>query len=173
MWCPPRIAFMDTTSSPSQYTREASTRIAAQHRFLKWFDCIIICCSVTFVVQSSVRSSTACNILQHVRAWLLQENVWIHPEYSANTKNNDLSIITLYTPFTLNSNVATMPLAASTATFNAGTSCTVSGWGDTVEGTRLNSASNISLILIVGCCRRFDFRHVAICICLDCGQNDV
>lgn len=58
----------------------------------------------------------------------------IHSLYSDKTIVNDLAIIKLATPFTLNAYVATMALPASTASFASGLSCTASGWGYATAG---------------------------------------
>lgn len=74
---------------------------------------------------------------------------WTHPQFSSSTMYNDLAIITLASPFTLNSKVATMPLAAPSASFSAGTSCTVSGWGDTSSGGSTSNTLQYASVSIV------------------------
>lgn len=66
-----------------------------------------------------------------------QESYELHPWYSAETSKNvynDLAMIKLSSPFTLNKYVAAMALPASTTTFATGLSCTASGWGYAYAG---------------------------------------
>ncbi|XP_022529987.2 trypsin-3 [Astyanax mexicanus] len=58
-----------------------------------------------------------------------------HPSYSSLTFNNDIMLIKLKSPATLNSYVSTVALPSSCA--SAGTYCLISGWGNT-----LSSGSN-------------------------------
>ena len=170
LWWPPRTASPDSQSPPAQCTRVVSTRIAAQHRVLWWY-----APSFLDILVLLVESVNYCMRLSFSLCSLLQATIWIHPQYSSTTMYNDLAIVTLASPFTLNSNVATLPLAASTATFNTGILCTVSGWGDTVFGRALtvDAASVVLLMFIVGCCRRFDFQHTAVRIGVDCEPVDM
>ncbi|EDL13558.1 RIKEN cDNA 2210010C04, isoform CRA_a [Mus musculus] len=54
-----------------------------------------------------------------------------HPNYNANTYNNDIMLIKLKTAATLNSRVSTVALPRSCP--SAGTRCLVSGWGNTLS----------------------------------------
>ncbi|XP_072506396.1 trypsin-like [Notamacropus eugenii] len=54
-----------------------------------------------------------------------------HPSYSSSTLNNDIMLIKLKTAATLNSRVATVSLPSSCA--STGTSCLISGWGNTAS----------------------------------------
>ncbi|CAL8340321.1 trypsin-1 [Gadus morhua] len=56
-----------------------------------------------------------------------------HPNYSSYNIDNDVMLIKLRTPATLNQYVQTVALPAACAA--AGTMCTVSGWGDTMSST--------------------------------------
>ncbi|NXI37847.1 TRY1 protein, partial [Galbula dea] len=58
-----------------------------------------------------------------------------HPGYSASTLDNDIMLIKLATPAQLNKAVQTIPLPTSCVT--TGTTCLISGWGNT-----LSSGSN-------------------------------
>ncbi|KAJ7335420.1 hypothetical protein JRQ81_013361 [Phrynocephalus forsythii] len=58
-----------------------------------------------------------------------------HPKYSASTLNNDIMLIKLSSPATLNNKVKTITLPSSCV--SAGTQCLISGWGNT-----LSSVSN-------------------------------
>uniref|UniRef100_A0A8C9S791 trypsin n=1 Tax=Scleropages formosus TaxID=113540 RepID=A0A8C9S791_SCLFO len=54
-----------------------------------------------------------------------------NPSYSSSTLNNDIMLIKLSQPATLNSYVRTVPLPTSCA--SAGTMCLISGWGNTLS----------------------------------------
>ncbi|CAL8258641.1 unnamed protein product [Boreogadus saida] len=56
-----------------------------------------------------------------------------HPNYSSYNIDNDVMLIKLRTPATLNQYV--QPVALPTACAAAGTMCLVSGWGDTMSST--------------------------------------
>ncbi|KAK0150815.1 Trypsin-1 [Merluccius polli] len=56
-----------------------------------------------------------------------------HPNYSSYNINNDIMLIKLRTPATLNAYV--QAVALPTACAPAGTMCTVSGWGNTMSST--------------------------------------
>nr|XP_021548722.1 cationic trypsin isoform X2 [Neomonachus schauinslandi] len=51
-----------------------------------------------------------------------------HPKYNKNTLNNDIMLIKLSSPATLNSRVSAVSLPKSCAA--AGTQCLISGWGN-------------------------------------------
>ncbi|XP_044533306.1 trypsin-like, partial [Gracilinanus agilis] len=54
-----------------------------------------------------------------------------HPKYNSFTINNDIMLIKLKTPATLNSRVSPITLPTSCAA--TGTSCLISGWGNTLS----------------------------------------
>ncbi|KAM7421191.1 hypothetical protein PAMA_015379 [Pampus argenteus] len=56
-----------------------------------------------------------------------------HPKYSSYNINNDIMLIKLKTPATLNEFV--QPVALPTSCAPAGTMCRVSGWGNTMSST--------------------------------------
>ncbi|KAM7383207.1 hypothetical protein PAMP_002878 [Pampus punctatissimus] len=56
-----------------------------------------------------------------------------HPQYSGYTLENDIMLIKLKTPATLNEYV--QPVALPTSCAPAGTMCIVSGWGNTMSST--------------------------------------
>ncbi|KAL2084245.1 hypothetical protein ACEWY4_019763 [Coilia grayii] len=56
-----------------------------------------------------------------------------HPRYSSNKIDNDIMLIKLSKPATLNQYV--QPVALPTSCASAGTRCTVSGWGMTMSST--------------------------------------
>ncbi|XP_048196330.1 anionic trypsin-2-like [Perognathus longimembris pacificus] len=55
----------------------------------------------------------------------------IHPQYNSTTAVNDILLIKLSSPASLNSRVATMSLPSSCAP--AGTQCLISGWGNVLS----------------------------------------
>ncbi|XP_055458113.1 cationic trypsin-3 [Psammomys obesus] len=61
-----------------------------------------------------------------------------HPKYNSKTYDNDIMLIKLKSPATLNSRVSTISLPKSCPT--SGTKCLVSGWGNTLSsGTKYPS----------------------------------
>ncbi|XP_051007611.1 anionic trypsin-2 isoform X1 [Acomys russatus] len=54
-----------------------------------------------------------------------------HPNFSSRTLDNDIMLIKLSSPVTLNARVATVSLPTSCAA--AGTQCLISGWGNTLS----------------------------------------
>jgi uncharacterized repeat protein (TIGR01451 family) len=62
--------------------------------------------------------------------------VIVHPNYNSNTFDNDIALVKLTTPFTLNSTVSTIvPLTTEVGSFaNPGVTATVTGWGTTSSG---------------------------------------
>jgi secreted trypsin-like serine protease len=60
--------------------------------------------------------------------------LYVHPSYDANTYNNDIALIRLSSPVTLNGRVATIALARDATLGDAGATALVSGWGTTSSG---------------------------------------
>jgi len=58
-----------------------------------------------------------------------------HPNYNANTMANDIALMRVSSPFTLNSNVAAATIAGSS--FNPASQLTVAGWGTLSSGGSL------------------------------------
>uniref|UniRef100_A0A8C8UBP2 Trypsin 5 n=1 Tax=Peromyscus maniculatus bairdii TaxID=230844 RepID=A0A8C8UBP2_PERMB len=54
-----------------------------------------------------------------------------HPKFNSKTLDNDIMLIKLASPVTLNARVATVALPTSCAP--AGTQCLISGWGNTLS----------------------------------------
>lgn len=54
-----------------------------------------------------------------------------HPQYNAQTDVNDIALIKLSSPATLNDRVSPVCLAASSEVFNGGERCVTTGWGYT------------------------------------------
>merc|ERR1712002_825150 len=65
--------------------------------------------------------------------WISSSRVIRHPNYSSYNTNNDIMLIKLSKPATLNQYVQTVALPTSCAP--AGTMCLVSGWGNTMSST--------------------------------------
>ncbi|XP_036399594.1 chymotrypsin B-like [Megalops cyprinoides] len=57
------------------------------------------------------------------------EAVFTHPEWNPYTINNDISLIKLTAPVTMNPRVSPVCLAASTDVYSPGMRCVTSGWG--------------------------------------------
>lgn len=57
-----------------------------------------------------------------------------HPLYNSNSQENDICLLRLSSPLTLNSVVAPVTLPAQGAATATGTDCVVSGWGTTSSG---------------------------------------
>uniref|UniRef100_A0A3Q1J8H0 Peptidase S1 domain-containing protein n=1 Tax=Anabas testudineus TaxID=64144 RepID=A0A3Q1J8H0_ANATE len=61
-------------------------------------------------------------------------NAIIHPSYNSQTHDNDIYLLQLASPVTLNSYIQPICLAASGSTFYNGTDSWVTGWGATASG---------------------------------------
>lgn len=58
----------------------------------------------------------------------------VHEHYDRNTFTNDIALVKLSTPLTLNTVVQAITLPAQEAFVAPGTNCTTTGWGSTLEG---------------------------------------
>lgn len=67
------------------------------------------------------------------------KDIYIHPKWDPMTTDNDLALIRLDKPATLNSRVNTICLPEDKYQFPPGTKCTISGWGTTQEGGEVSS----------------------------------
>ncbi|KAM3626091.1 uncharacterized protein V6R79_022369 [Siganus canaliculatus] len=65
-----------------------------------------------------------------------------HPSYSSWTTNNDITLIKLSSPASLNSRVSTVCLPSSSDSFSTGQICATSGWGR----TRYNASTTPDLL---------------------------
>ncbi|XP_040190118.1 chymotrypsin A-like isoform X2 [Rana temporaria] len=92
-----------------------------------------------------------------------------HPQYNSQTAVNDIALIKLSSPATLNDRVSPACLAASSDVFGEGESCVTSGWGYTngVTLTKPAKLQQVSLPLLTNtdCQRYFAPRIEASMIC--------
>ncbi|MBN3315993.1 TMPS9 protease, partial [Atractosteus spatula] len=74
-----------------------------------------------------------------------------HPNYDSSTNNNDIALMKLSSSVSFNNYIQPVCLANTSSTFYNGTSCWVTGWGDTVEGgTTLPSTLQEVQLPIIG-----------------------
>ena len=77
------------------------------------------------------------------------ERIYIHPKWDHHTTDNDLALIRLDHPATLNNRVNTICLPEIAYQFPPGTKCTISGWGTTQEGGNPSPVLMQAKVLIV------------------------
>ncbi|XP_010892431.1 trypsin isoform X3 [Esox lucius] len=66
------------------------------------------------------------------------ENIILHPSYDEQTMDYDIMLIKLFQPVNINDYVKPLPLPAKCP--NAGTPCSVSGWGVDIMGEEVNQS---------------------------------
>nr|AAI41305.1 Protease, serine, 3 [Mus musculus] len=71
------------------------------------------------------------NVLEGNEQFVNAAKIIKHPNFNRKTLNNDIMLIKLSSPVTLNARVATVTLPSSCAP--AGTQCLISGWGNTLS----------------------------------------
>ena len=71
------------------------------------------------------------NVLEGNEQFVDAAKIIKHPDFVRKTLNNDIMLIKLSSPVTLNARVATVALPSSCAP--AGTQCLISGWGNTLS----------------------------------------
>uniref|UniRef100_A0A7N5JA88 Anionic trypsin-2 n=1 Tax=Ailuropoda melanoleuca TaxID=9646 RepID=A0A7N5JA88_AILME len=71
------------------------------------------------------------NVLEGNEQFVDSAKIIRHPNYNSWTLDNDIMLIKLASPVTLNARVASVPLPSSCAP--AGTQCLISGWGNTLS----------------------------------------
>lgn len=59
------------------------------------------------------------------------EKIIVHPNYNSWLLDNDIMLIKLATPVTIDASVSPIPLSNGCAA--VGTSCLISGWGNTLS----------------------------------------
>ncbi|XP_008588143.1 PREDICTED: anionic trypsin [Galeopterus variegatus] len=70
-------------------------------------------------------------VLEGTEQFISSAKVIRHPKYNSWTLDNDILLIKLSSPATLNDQVATIALPSACA--SAGTQCLISGWGNTLS----------------------------------------
>ncbi|PIO11856.1 hypothetical protein AB205_0136800 [Aquarana catesbeiana] len=92
-----------------------------------------------------------------------------HPQYNTQTDVNDIALIKLSSPATLNDRVSPVCLAASSDVFNGGERCVTTGWGYTNAATLASpdKLQQVSLPLLTNtqCQRYFGSKIQASMIC--------
>uniref|UniRef100_A0A8C9C2R8 trypsin n=1 Tax=Phocoena sinus TaxID=42100 RepID=A0A8C9C2R8_PHOSS len=79
-------------------------------------------------------------VLEGNEQFIKAAKIIVHPKYNRKTLDNDIMLIKLDPPATLNNQVAAIPLPTRCAA--AGTQCLISGWGNTKSsGSSLSSCS--------------------------------
>jgi secreted trypsin-like serine protease len=69
-----------------------------------------------------------------------------HPNYNAQTLENDVALIRLTAPLNFNVNVRPILLTNSTNLANVGITGTVTGWGNTLDGTANTAANQLQIL---------------------------
>ena len=69
------------------------------------------------------------DVLEGNEQFISAAKIIVHPSFDKRTLNNDIMLIKLSQPATLNTQVATVSLPRYCAA--AGTQCLISGWGNT------------------------------------------
>uniref|UniRef100_W5LV78 Peptidase S1 domain-containing protein n=1 Tax=Lepisosteus oculatus TaxID=7918 RepID=W5LV78_LEPOC len=65
------------------------------------------------------------------------QQIIVHPDYDSSTNNNDIALLRLSSSVSFNNYIQPICLADRSSSFFTGTSCWVTGWGDTAEGGSL------------------------------------
>lgn len=68
-------------------------------------------------------------VLEGNEQFIKAAKIIVHPKYNRKTLDNDIMLIKLDPPATLNNQVAAIPLPTRCAA--VGTQCLISGWGNT------------------------------------------
>uniref|UniRef100_A0A3Q3XDJ6 Peptidase S1 domain-containing protein n=1 Tax=Mola mola TaxID=94237 RepID=A0A3Q3XDJ6_MOLML len=81
-----------------------------------------------------------------------------HPQYSTTTFDNDIALLQLSSPVTFTDYIRPVCLAKSGSTFDAETSCWITGWGDIGNNDlhrpeRLSSFVNVTVVSNIECDR--------------------
>jgi secreted trypsin-like serine protease len=95
----------------------------------------------------------------------------LHASYNPSNLNNDIAILIILTPFTLNARVALIPLAPANSGTFAGAATVVSGWGRIGDGAGGGTSANLrsvtnTVITNAVCAQTFGGIIVASTICI-------
>ncbi|KAI2666138.1 Polyserase-2 [Labeo rohita] len=71
-----------------------------------------------------------------------------HPNYSSSTEDNDITLLHLSSPVTINDYVRPVCLASANSTFFNGTVSWVTGWGNTASGVNLQSPQTLQEVQV-------------------------
>ncbi|XP_061424523.1 trypsin-3-like [Lethenteron reissneri] len=88
-------------------------------------------CKIAASAMTVVLGEHSLSLNQGTEQVLKVSKVISHPSYNADTMNNDVLLIKLQTAASLNSYVGTVGLPSQGASLSSGTTCRVSGWGNT------------------------------------------
>uniref|UniRef100_A0A8C6S1J1 trypsin n=1 Tax=Nannospalax galili TaxID=1026970 RepID=A0A8C6S1J1_NANGA len=80
------------------------------------------------------------NVVEGNEQFITASKIIRHPSYSSKTLDNDIMLIKLSSPVTVNARVA--PVSLPTSCAPAGTQCLISGWGNTLS----NGVNNPDLL---------------------------
>lgn len=106
------------------------------------------------------------------------KNVVLHENYDSWTITNDICLLELDGAVTMGEHVGTIALPAAMEEYDAGTMCTVTGWGATSEGGNLGEILqkvDVPVVSDEDCRESYGQDDVAdsmICAGLDAGGKD-
>ncbi|ODM98260.1 Trypsin-1 [Orchesella cincta] len=96
-----------------------------------------------------------------------------HPQYNANTQANDVAVMRVSSPFTLNTNVRAVTLPSSS--FNPASQLTVAGWGTLTSGGNLPTILmkvTVPLVSTATCRNAYGSQIVAGMLCAGTAGKD-
>ncbi|XP_057621918.1 trypsin-4-like [Chionomys nivalis] len=109
------------------------------------------------------------NVAEGTEQYVTASKIIKHPSFSSSTLNNDIMLIKLASPVTLNDKVATVSLPTSCAA--AGTQCLISGWGNTlssgVNNPNLLQCLNATILPHTTCQSTYPGQITSNMICFD------